>query len=250
MISVCMATYNGEKFIESQLKSILSQLSEDDEVIISDDDSTDRTLEIVRRLSDKRIKIYHHETDHGFTRNFENALKYAKGDYIFLSDQDDEWLPDKVQTTIAALQEADFVVSDCITQDENGNVLDPSRFRTFKIKKGFWRLMIKTRYLGCCMAFRRNVLKAALPFPDNTYYMEHDLWLAAVAELYFNVRLLDKPLIIYKRHGDNASDAGQGKGYPLSIKIKRRIYRLRCLWKIRNKIKMIKENKYEGLICS
>ena len=83
MISVCMATYNGEKFIESQLKSILSQLSEDDEVIISDDDSTDRTLEIVRRLSDKRIKIYHHETDHGFTRNFENALKYAKGDYIF-----------------------------------------------------------------------------------------------------------------------------------------------------------------------
>lgn len=241
MISVCMATYNGEKFIESQLKSILSQLSEDDEVIISDDDSTDRTLEIVRRLSDKRIKIYHHETDHGFTRNFENALKYAKGDYIFLSDQDDEWLPDKVQTTIAALQEADFVVSDCVTQDENGNVLDQSRFKTFKIKKGFWRLMIKTRYLGCCMAFRRNVLKAALPFPDNTYYMEHDLWLASVAELYFNVKLINKPLIIYKRHGNNVSDAGQGKGYPLSVKIKRRIYRLQCLWKIRNKVKVIKE---------
>ena len=190
MISVCMATYNGEKFIELQLKSILSQLSDNDEVIISDDSSTDRTLEIVKQIADERIKIFHHETDHGYTRNFENALKYAKGDYIFLSDQDDEWLPDKVQVTLEALKDADFVVSDCVTEDENGNVLDRSRFKTFNIKKGFLRLMIKTRYLGCCMAFRRNVLEAALPFPENAYYMEHDLWLASVSELYFNVLIL------------------------------------------------------------
>ena len=103
MISVCMATYNGEKYIELQLRSILPQLSEDDEVIVSDDASTDQTLDVVRRLNDNRIKIVHHETDHGYTRNFENALKYAKGDYIFLSDQDDEWLPEKVQVTLQAL---------------------------------------------------------------------------------------------------------------------------------------------------
>ena len=167
MISVCMATYNGEKYIEAQLRSILSQLSENDEVIVSDDASTDRTLEVVRQLNDDRIKIVHHETDHGYTKNFENALKYARGDYIFLSDQDDEWLPEKVNVTLSALKNADFVVSDCITQDENGNVLDPSRFKTFKIKKGFWRLMIKTRYLGCCMAFKKNVLQ----LHDNLYFL-------------------------------------------------------------------------------
>ena len=241
MISVCMATYNGEKYIELQLRSILPQLSEDDEVIVSDDASTDQTLDVVRRLNDNRIKIVHHETDNGDTRNFENALKYAKGDYIFLSDQDDEWLPEKVQVTLQALQNADFVVSDCITKDEQGNVLDPSRFKTFKIKKGFWRLMIKTRYLGCCMAFRRNVLQAALPFPENSYYVEHDLWLAAVAELYFKVELINQPLIIYKRHGNNTSDAGTGKGYPMSVKLKRRLYRLKCLRRIKKKIKNIKE---------
>ena len=241
MISVCMATYNGEKYIEAQLRSILSQLSENDEVIVSDDASTDRTLEVVRQLNDDRIKIVHHETDHGYTKNFENALKYARGDYIFLSDQDDEWLPEKVNVTLSALKNADFVVSDCITQDENGNVLDPSRFKTFKIKKGFWRLMIKTRYLGCCMAFKKNVLQAALPFPENSYYIEHDLWLAAVAELYFKVELINQPLIIYKRHGNNTSDAENGKGYPLSVKLKRRVYRLKCLRGIKGKIKKIKE---------
>ena len=218
MISVCMATYNGEKYIELQLRSILPQLSEDDEVIVSDDASTDQTLDVVRRLNDNRIKIVHHETDHGYTRNFENALKYAKGDYIFLSDQDDEWLPEKVQVTLQALQNADFVVSDCITKDEQGNVLDPSRFKTFKIKK-----------------------QAALPFPENSYSVEHDLWLAAVAELYFKVELINQPLIIYKRHGNNTSDAGTGKGYPMSVKLKRRLYRLKCLRRIKKKIKNIKE---------
>lgn len=240
MISVCMATYNGEKYILSQIQSILRQLHDEDEIIISDDSSSDNTLKIVREINDARIKIYIHDRDHGYTRNFENALSKASGDIIFLSDQDDEWFPNKVEKTMQVLQSADFTVSDCITVDENNEVIDQSRFKTFNIKKGFWRLMIKTRYLGCCMAFRRNVLNAALPFPSNSFYIEHDLWLASVAECFFRVELIDEPLIWYKRHKGNVSDAGFNKGYSIPIKIIRRVYRLSELIKRKKIVKAIK----------
>lgn len=131
----------------------------------------------------------------------------------------------------------DFTVSDCITINENEQVISQSRIKDYNIKTGFWRLMIKTRYLGCCMAFRRNVLDSALPFPDNAYLMEHDLWLAAVAECYFKTSLIDKPLIKYRRHGGNVSSGGASKGYSVPIKIYRRLYRLKCLFKIRKKIR-------------
>lgn len=164
-------------------------------------------------------------------------MVHANGDVIFLSDQDEIWMPDKVKVTIAALANCDFTVSDCITINENEQVISQSRIKEYNIKTGFWRLMIKTRYLGCCMAFRRNVLDAALPFPDNAYLMEHDLWLAAVAECYFKTSLIDKPLIKYRRHGGNVSSGGASKGYSVPIKIYRRLYRLKCLFKIRKKIR-------------
>lgn len=95
MISVCMATYNGEEYIKEQLESILCQLGEMDEIIISDDGSTDNTLNIIESYNDSRIKIHINTGKHGFVYNFENALQKAKGEYIFLSDQDDIWLPEK-----------------------------------------------------------------------------------------------------------------------------------------------------------
>ena len=122
MISVCMATYNGEKYIREQMDSILQQLGEGDELIISDDLSSDKTVEIIKSYKDKRIKLYIHGDNHGFVRNFENALVHADGDIIFLSDQDDIWMPDKVKVTIAALANCDFTVSDCITINENEQV--------------------------------------------------------------------------------------------------------------------------------
>lgn len=225
-ISVCMATYNGEKFIKKQLESILGQLEKNDEVIISDDMSTDNTLKIIEGLNDSRIKIFLHENNHGFTQNFENALKNANGKYIFLSDQDDEWISDKVNITLNELKKYDFVVSDCITVDENGKILDNSRFEKFKIKKGFFRIMYKMRYLGCCMAFKKEILEKAMPFPKRVDLVEHDTWLASVAELYYKVKLIDRPLIYYKRHGNNVSSGGFDKGYSLVNKIKRRAYRL------------------------
>ncbi|MEK5777350.1 glycosyltransferase, partial [Acinetobacter nosocomialis] len=97
MISVCLATYNGEKYIVEQLTSILSQLSPTDEVIISDDHSTDETLLLIKSLNDPRIKIITNELGKGYTKNFENAINHSSGDYIFLSDQDDVWVENKVE---------------------------------------------------------------------------------------------------------------------------------------------------------
>ncbi|MDM0906261.1 glycosyltransferase family 2 protein [Clostridium perfringens] len=240
-ISVCMATYNGGKYIKEQIESILSQLGENDELIISDDISKDNTIDIINSFNDKRIKIYYNKENHGFVRNFENALRKAKGDIIFLSDQDDIWMNDKVQIVLEALQDFDFVVSDCITINDKEEIISKSRIKDYNIKNGFWRLMIKTRYLGCCMAFKKSILTAALPFPKNAYLMEHDLWIAAVSECYFKTKLISQPLIKYRRHGANVSSGGITKGYPLFIKIKRRIYRLIELIKIYPKILKIKK---------
>src|ERR1700690_1222765 len=111
MISVCIATRNGENFIEAQLRSVLSQLNANDEVIISDDCSTDRTPEIIRSLNDSRITLLEVEYCN-LIRNFENALLNASGDIIFLADQDDVWHPAKVSRTKELLQKYDLVVTD------------------------------------------------------------------------------------------------------------------------------------------
>ena len=128
MISVCIATYNGEKYIKEQLLSILPQLGKKDEVIISDDHSTDNTLDIVKGLNDNRIKIVMNNREKGYTSNFENALSYAIGDYIFLSDQDDIWMSNKVDYCIAELKEYDLVVSDAILINSKGEKIDDSFF--------------------------------------------------------------------------------------------------------------------------
>lgn len=99
MISVAMASFNGEKYIKKQILSILDNLNEDDELVISDDGSTDCTLQIIKEFQDSRIKLIkgNHE---GINKNFENAIVHCMGDYIFLSDQDDEWYPSKVSTVM------------------------------------------------------------------------------------------------------------------------------------------------------
>lgn len=242
MISVCMATYNGEKFIKEQLESILKQLASTDEVIISDDGSTDNTIGVITSFGDNRIKLFFNEEEHGFTRNFENALKHASGDYIFLSDQDDVWLDNKVDICLEFLKNADLVISDCKTTDANLKVISNSRFKDFHIHKGFLFSLIKSRYIGCCMAFNTRILKAILPFPDSGRLIEHDIWISAVGELYFRVKLIREPLILYRRHETNTSNGGFKLNKNLFFIIKKRIIRIYYLVKIRKKIGSIKND--------
>ena len=90
--SVCMATYNGEKYIAAQIISILAQIGPDDELIISDDGSTDKTVEIIKTFRDPRIKLYQDHVFRDPIKNFQHALTKSSGRYIFLADQDDVWM--------------------------------------------------------------------------------------------------------------------------------------------------------------
>jgi len=199
-ISVCMATYNGEKYIKEQLDSILSQIGKNDEVIVSDDSSTDNTIEIVKSFNDSRIKIFENQTFKSPVYNFENTLKYANGELIILSDQDDIWKPNKIHIIKTYTQKYDLVVSDADIIDEKGAILQESFYKLNGSRKGFIKNIIKNSYLGCAMAFNRKILDKTLPFPRNLPM--HDWWIGLIAELYGKVYFIEDKLISHRRHGD------------------------------------------------
>ena len=232
MISVCIPTYNGGKFIHLQLESILKQLSENDEIIISDDSSTDDTLEIIRSFKDCRIKIFEGNQFHSPTYNLENALLQAKGDYIFLSDQDDEWCPNKITICLEALNDVEMVIHDAIVIDGNNNQLSPSFFSLNNTKSGKYYNLLKNGYIGCCMAFKRDVLELSLPFPPNLPM--HDLWLGNVAAFKLgSFKFIKDKLIYYRRHGNNASNASEKSRRKIKDRIKDRLILIKNLCLIR-----------------
>ncbi len=210
MISVCMATYNGEKYIKEQLSSILSQLSEKDEIIVSDDSSTDKTVEIIESFQDKRIKILKNNKFRQPNLNFENTLKYSKGDIIFLSDQDDVWVKNKVEIILNQLKKYDLIVSDAFITDKKLNITNESLFSEVNSNRGILKNIIKNTYYGCCMAFKREVLKKALPFP-KTREIGHDLWLGIIADRYFKVKFLKEKLIYFRRHENTLTTIKKSK---------------------------------------
>lgn len=208
MISVCMACYNGEAFIEKQLNSILNQLRESDELIISDNASTDNTVSIIKSINDKRIKLLNNPRQTKYARinciqNFENALKHARGEIIFLSDQDDIWEPERISHVLPYLENYDIIVNDCKLIDEDGIVQADSYFQIRKSGKGIVKNFFTNTYLGCCMCFKRKVLSLCLPFPKSISM--HDIWIGLVGELFFKTFFLEKALVLYRNHGRNVS---------------------------------------------
>ncbi|WP_419870117.1 glycosyltransferase family 2 protein [Chryseobacterium sp. CT-SW4] len=219
-ISVCLATYNGEKYITEQLKSILTQLGEDDEIIISDDNSSDKTIEIINGFNDKRIKILQNK-DKGITKNFENALKNASGDYLFLSDQDDVWLPQKVFYSLKGLEYYDLVVTNCKVTDENLNIINQSYFDLNNSRSGFLKNFYRSSYLGCCLAFKKEMLTDILPIPRNLY-LYHDWWIGYLADIKYKVKFIDVPCLLYRRHDFNMSTTAKGSKRNLLFKVRDR----------------------------
>ena len=196
-------------------------------------------LHIINSINDSRIKIVINEKKHGYTSNFYNCLKYANGDYIFLSDQDDIWLPQKVEKTMEYLKVYDFVVSDAVEVDAKLQTIKESRFESYKVKRGFITNLCRSRYIGCCMAFNKNVLNSLYPVPSYKNDYPHDLWISLIAEKYFNTALIREPLILYRRHGKNESNGGDSKNNnrKLSQKIKSRFYYIKYVYKQRDIIR-------------
>ncbi len=223
MISVCMATYNGEAFVREQLLSILSQLSAEDEVLIADDGSTDATLEIIQSLKDPRIQIIPPSPRRlGPVYNLERVLSRAQGKWIFLADQDDVWLPGKVSKVLAEFEKtaADCILHDAFFYRKNQEGTWECGNRIFEIRPphhGIFSNVKKNSYTGCCMAFRRNLLDKALPFPQSLPM--HDQWIGLCAEKTKKARFLREPLIKYRIHLHNATDLANGKRASLGQKI-------------------------------
>lgn len=217
-ISVCMATHNGEKYIAEQLDSILVQLGEDDEIIISDDGSTDTTISIIQSYRDKRLKLVTCKTKNNPVKNFENALSHSSGQFIFLSDQDDLWMPNKVKVMLQALNKYDLVLSDGYIVNEKLEPLHKTLFDIHNTGVGLLRNLWKNGYVGCCMAFKREVLKKAQPFPANVPM--HDQWIGLTGELFFDPTVTKEKLTMYRRHDKNTTQTGFSSNYSFIWKIK------------------------------
>lgn len=206
MISVCMATYNGEKYIKEQLDSILKQISDSDEIIISDDGSTDNTVEIIKlyQESNRNIKLVEGPRK-GLIKNFENALNLSRGEIIFLSDQDDIWVEGKVERVMKEFEKTDvsLILHDAYIVDSEGKIMESSFYKHRGSKPGLISNIVKNSYLGCCMAFKRELLNECLPFPAKIEM--HDWWIGLMGEKFGKVTFIHKQYLMYRRHGDNVS---------------------------------------------
>lgn len=210
-VSVCMAAYNGARHIKEQIDSILTELGSDDELIVVDDCSTDETPEIVAGVGDPRIRLIRAEANKGYVRTFERALGEARGEFVFLSDQDDIWLPGRVGQMITAMGRRDMVVSNCRHFDGplgkfHGIRLKPEA-STHMVRNIVGIVVGYRLHWGCAMAVRQRLLKQILPFP--AYMAEsHDQWLATVGNVNRSIFYMEEETILHRLHGENLTPLG------------------------------------------
>lgn len=216
LVSIVMATYNGARFINEQLDSIFAQDYPNIEIIASDDKSTDSTVDILedyqKTSSTYPMAIYSNESNLGYTKNFEQALRYCKGDYIAFCDQDDIWEPNKVSTQILAIQKNKSLAtySDAFLVDDSGHNLNIILWsavlgETPPENVDFRAFYLKNCVTGCTLLIHRKLLESALPFPAS---VPHDWWLAYQAAYHKRLTYSKKKLIHYRQHGGNVFGAG------------------------------------------
>ena len=208
-VSVCMAAYNGGAFVEGQLGSILPQLKVDDEVVIVDDGSKDDTVRCIEEFGDARIRLLKHEKNSGVVATFEDALRAATGDILFLCDDDDLWAPTKVQRFLEVFEkrpDVEIVTSRVRMIDENDRPLPDSLVnRGGRFLPGFWRNLYMNHYQGSAMAIRASLLGRVLPFPLQRLFL-HDAWIGTRNDLLGGrTTFINEDLLFYRRHGKNAS---------------------------------------------
>lgn len=213
-IDVLLATYNGEKHIREQIDSILNQTYKNIRLIISDDCSTDGTLKILKNYEekDKRIKLYIQEKNLGVVKNIEFLLQKEEEPYYMLADQDDIWLPEKIEKSYQKLQEekADLVFGDLEVVDNELKTMYPS-FNDYMLltrKIGKYIDSYKVNYLyncvtGCTILAKKETIKEILPLPTTSKRVLHDHWIGLMVSLQGKLSYMPEKYIKYRQHGDN-----------------------------------------------
>tara|TARA_A100001234_G_scaffold196993_1_gene186819 strand:- start:480 stop:1448 length:969 start_codon:yes stop_codon:yes gene_type:complete len=204
-VSVAMTTYNGQKFLDIQLKSILCQTIKPDELIICDDHSTDNTLEILRDFKEQvdfDVKIFENKKNIGFVKNFEKAISLCTKDIIFISDQDDYWFPNKIEfmkNLLISKKNCFVAINNAELTDIN---LNPTNILKLNQVKDFSGDDIG--YIpGCCTVFKKEILEIILPISKS---MAYDSWIHFIG-MNTNSRIVSKKILqFYRRHDDNASN--------------------------------------------
>lgn len=209
--SVAMAVYNGEKYICQQIDSIINMMALNDELIISYDISTDNTLQIIKNYekNDSRIHVVY-DSGHSVEENFNNAVANCRGKYIFLADQDDIWINEKLNVMVEFFKNH----TDCVVLISDAYITDGSLsnneriFSRLNTSPSPVRNIIRGTYLGCQMAFDSRIKNYVWPVSVNPA-LPHDLWLGVFGSFYGDVELLNMPLIVHRIHDGNYSKSSK-----------------------------------------
>ena len=212
-ISVALCTYNGELYIEQQLKSIIRQSHHVNEIVISDDGSTDSTLEIIESLAKKvrdvEFKIFKHGKPVGPAKNFWECIKKCTGEIIFTCDQDDVWVNDKVELMLEHFKDdVVLVFSDAVLVDQDLNDLHDSLWNTINFKgdeKNLFSIFLNRNVVtGATMAIKKNIVNETTAVPDGFL---HDQWIAINALRFGKIVAVKEKLIYYRQHSQNVVGA-------------------------------------------
>lgn len=208
MISIAMTTYNGEKYLREQLDSILNQTFSDFELIICDDCSKDATVKILEEysLKDKRVRYFVNEKNLGFKKNFEKAISLCSGEYVAFSDQDDIWLPEKLEESITHIGNNNLLCSNSLLIDENGNSLNLTykecaglnRYFPNDYEFRFKHILIWNFVQGASVLAKKDFLLQNMPIPENLVY--HDYYFGVIAQMQNSLIYYDKVLAKYRQH--------------------------------------------------
>lgn len=226
--SVCMATYRGAEFVAEQIESILTQLGPSDELIIVDDASPDATVEIIGTFTDPRIKLIEGRQNQGYVKSFEQGVLLSLGAFVFLADQDDVWIPGRLERMIVALQNAEVVATnfEVLGGGSRGNVGRLRSKDSTHHLRNLAGIMVGYRpYYGCGMAMTR---KQALIFAPVPPFLNesHDLWLAICGNVSRSMAHLDESSMLRRLHENNATPRGWR---PLPVILKARVMLIRCV---------------------
>lgn len=204
LVSVCLATYNGEKYIQEQLDSILSQTYPNIEIIIQDDASTDQTYTILQTYKNSNIKLFKNKNNLGYQKNFESLLQKANGNFIALCDQDDIWQENKIELLLNNIGESSLIYSDSLLVDENNNSLEKKLSQQLKnnfiTSHSALEFVYDNSVSAHAMLFKKELLQYITFFPQHIYF---DQYIAATAASLHGINYYDMPLVRYRQHSTN-----------------------------------------------